>query len=66
MLPATVDNHLDLVRAIFFRVAGYELHIPRYHAEELAIAEKFENGEIHWVDQPPRSVSWGPRGVEGA
>jgi hypothetical protein len=56
--PEAVESHLELERAIYFRVSHYDPAKPSYHAVELAIAESFEGGEIHWVDQPPRPTDW--------
>jgi hypothetical protein len=54
--PEAVETHLALERAIYFRVRHHDVAKTSYHADELAIAESFDGGEIHWVDPPPRPV----------
>jgi hypothetical protein len=66
MFPETVETHLELEHAVHFRVTRIDPQIPKYYAEELAIADVFENGEIHWVDQPSRSVAWEPSGADAS
>ena len=42
IFPEIVDSHLELVRAVYFRISGVDPDIPRYYAQELATAERFE------------------------
>jgi hypothetical protein len=60
MFPEIADRHLELEQAIYFRITAIEPDLPRYHAEELAIATSFDSQQIHWIDQAPRAAIWEP------